>query len=76
MQEFSLIKRLNLSTKILLASMAAFVVVYIAVISVTPLFVYRLVSQDEARKSMSFNEQVGMRIEQRFDELVDRKSVV
>lgn len=66
----------KLSTKILIVTAIAFIVVYLAVITVTPYLVYNLVSGSEAKKAMAFNEQVGMRIEQRFDELARFSSVV
>ena len=68
--------RQKLSTKILIATMISFVLVYLAVITVTPYFVYHLVRESEAKEALAFNEQVGMRIEQRFDELTRFSSVV
>lgn len=66
----------RLSTKLLVASVMALIVVYAVVLTLTPRIVYSLTSKGEAATAMSFNEQVAMRMEQRFNELERFSSVV
>lgn len=68
--------RLLLSTKILIAQVVTFIIVYVGVLSLTPQLVYLLTSTREAGSAMSFNQQIAMRIEQGFSELERFSSVV
>ena len=65
-----------LTVKLLLAQVLTFIVVYGAVLSITPNLVYHLTNKGEVQTAMSFGEQVAMRIEQRFSELERFSSVV
>lgn len=68
--------RLSLSQKLLLTQILAFIIVYAAVMSVVPSVVYSISSRPEAETAMHFNEQVGMRISQCFNELKRFSGVV
>lgn len=61
--------RLSLSQKLLLTQILAFIIVYAVVLSVVPSVVYSISSRPEVETAMHFNEQVGMRISQCFNEL-------
>ena len=69
-------KNMSLIKKIILAELAVLILVYIIVASITPMVVYSLVSKPEAQDAMSFNKQVAMSMEQRFEELKRFSSVV
>ena len=60
-------KNMSLIKKIILAELAVLILVYIIVASITPMVVYSLVSKPEAQDAMSFNKQVAMSMEQRFE---------
>lgn len=69
-------KNTSLIKKIILTELAVLILVYIIVASITPMVVYSLVSKPEARDAMSFNKQVAMSMEQRFEELRRFSTVV
>lgn len=68
--------RLSLSQKLLLTQILAFIIVYAVVMSVVPSVVYSISSRPEVETAMHFNEQVGMRISQCFNELKRFSGVV
>lgn len=69
-------KNTSLIKKIVLTEVLVLILVYVIVVSMTPMVVYSLVSKPEAKDAMSFNKQVAMSMEQRFEELRRFSSVV
>ena len=69
-------KKELLAVKLLVAQLLTFMIIYVAVLTTTPNIVYHLTNKGEVQTAMSFNEQIAMRIEQRFSELERFSSVV